>query len=79
MVELRIEELAFTQAIIMHGMKILGRNRLSRIFVTGSKTEYETKKLVSVALYWLGVMPKSLLRPSILALPILVLSRKEIK
>lgn len=65
--------IGITQAIMMIGMKILGRKRLSRTFVKGSKTEYETKKIVSVALYWLGVKPKSLLRPSSLAFPIFVL------
>lgn len=57
----------------MSGMKILGRNRLSRILVKGSKTEYEMKKIVSVALYWLEVIFKSLARPTILAFPMLVL------
>ena len=55
------------------GMKMLGRSLLSSTLVKGSKTEYETKKMVSVALYWLGVMPNSVVRPSILALPIFVL------
>jgi hypothetical protein len=44
-------EVEHTQAIIMDGMKILGRSRLSKILVNGSKTEYETKKMVRVALY----------------------------
>lgn len=52
---------------------MLGRNRLRSTFVTGSKTEYETKKMVRVALYWFAVIPSCLLRPSILALPMLVL------
>jgi len=35
---------------MMAGMKSEGRRRLRRTFVNGSKTEYETKKMVRVAL-----------------------------
>jgi len=35
---------------MMMGMKMDGRSFLSRMFVSGSKTAYETKKMVSVAL-----------------------------
>jgi hypothetical protein len=37
---------------IMAGTKIDGRKRLSMTFVIGSKTEYETKKMDRVALYF---------------------------
>jgi hypothetical protein len=57
----------------MTGMKMLGRRRLSRTLVNGSKTEYETKKMVSAALYWLSVISRSSCRCAIFALPILVL------
>ena len=59
------------------GIKILGRSRFSRILVKGSKTEYETKKMVRVALYWFGVISSSLVRPTIFALPIFVRSKNE--
>jgi hypothetical protein len=58
------------------GMKMLGRSFFSKILVKGSKTEYEMKKMVRVALYWPLVIFKSLWRPSIFALPIFVRSRK---
>lgn len=61
------------------GMKIEGRNFFSIICVAGSKTEYEMKNIVSVKLYWLLVMFRSVCRPSIFAFPILVLSRKDAK
>jgi len=35
---------------MMVGMMMLGRCRLSRTLVNGSKTEYDTKKMTSVAL-----------------------------
>jgi hypothetical protein len=60
---------------MMMGMKIDGRRRLRRMFVRGSKTAYETKKMVSVALYFPVLKPKSLLRPAILAFPMFVRSR----
>lgn len=36
---------------MMMGMKIDGRSLFRRMFVRGSKTEYETKKMVKEALY----------------------------
>jgi len=65
----------FTQDIIISGMKMLGRSCFSRTLVKGSKTEYETKKMVSVVLYWLEVIPKSFVRPTSFALPMLVLQK----
>lgn len=53
-----------------------GRSLLSRMLLSGSKTEYETKKMVSVALYPDVERSKSAPRPAILALPMLVRSRK---
>ncbi len=62
---------------IMMGMKIDGRRRFSKTFVNGSKTEYETKKMDKHALYiGLDMLSKLFWRPSILAFPILVRSRK---
>jgi len=60
---------------MMIGMKIDGRRRLRRILVRGSKTAYETKKMVRVALYLPVLRPRSFERPAILALPMLVRSR----
>jgi hypothetical protein len=57
------------------GMKTDGRNFLSRTLVRGSKTEYEMKKMVSVALNWLTERFRSFVRPAILALPMLARSR----
>lgn len=54
-----------------------GRRRFSKILVKGSKTEYDTKKIDKQALYiGLDMLSKLFWRPSILALPILVRSRK---
>lgn len=61
---------------MMIGIKIDGRNFLSRMFVKGSNTAYETKKMVSDELYMELVNPRSLFRPAIFAFPMLVLSRK---
>jgi len=36
---------------MIKGMKTLGRRRLRRTLVSGSKREYETKKMDKVALY----------------------------
>lgn len=63
-----------THRTIMIGMKMLGRKRLRRMLVRGSKIEYETKKIVSAALYWLSLIPRSLSRWTSFALPMLVLS-----
>ena len=63
-----------THRTMMIGIKMLGRKRLRRTLVRGSKTEYETKKIVSAALYWLSLIFKSLSRCTSFALPILVLS-----
>jgi len=60
----------------MAGMKIEGRSRLSKMFVSGSKTEYDTKKMVRAELYCWVVRPSDSFIPAILALPMLVLSRK---
>lgn len=49
---------------------------LRSTLVMGSKTAYETKKIVSVALYCPTDRPSSSLRPAMLALPMLVRSRK---
>jgi hypothetical protein len=64
---------------MMMGRKTLGLHFLSRTFVKGSNTEYDTKKMESVALYWPGVRWRSLGKPSTLALPMFVRSRKEIR
>lgn len=64
---------------MMMGRKTLGLHFLSKTFVRGSKTEYETKKMESVALYWPGVRCRSLGKPSTLALPMFVRSRKEMR
>jgi hypothetical protein len=61
---------------MMIGIKIEGRRRLRRMLVRGSKREYETKKMVSVALYLPVLRPRFLERPAILALPMFVRSRK---
>ena len=37
---------------MMIGIKMEGRIRFNRMFVRGSKTEYETKKIESAALYF---------------------------
>lgn len=37
---------------MMMGMKMEGRYFFSIIFVTGSNTAYETKKMLREALYW---------------------------
>jgi hypothetical protein len=59
------------------GINTDGRNRLSRILVNGSNTEYETKNIDSVALYFPVLMLcKLFCRPSIFAFPMLVRSRK---
>ena len=66
---------------IIIGMKTEGLNLFNRIFVKGSKTEYDTKKIESAALYfpfergW-PCGPKLACRPTIFALPIFVRSRK---
>jgi hypothetical protein len=62
-------------AYMMIGMKIEGRRRLRRMLVSGSKTAYETKKMVRVALYAGVDRLSSFWRPAILALPMLVRSR----
>lgn len=64
---------------MMTGMKMDGRSFLSRMLVSGSKTAYETKKMVSVALYECVLRPNSVDRPAILAFPMFVRSRKANK
>jgi hypothetical protein len=62
---------------MMIGMKTLGLNLFNRMLVKGSKTEYETKNIESEALYCPVVMLcKLFCNPSILALPMLVRSKK---
>jgi hypothetical protein len=58
------------------GMNMDGFSFFRRMFVIGSKTAYETKNMVSVALNWAVVRPRSDERPAILALPMLARSRK---
>jgi len=65
--------------IIIAGMKTLGRNRFKRTLVNGSKSAYEMKKIVNVALYWPLVILRSSCKPSIFAFPMLVLSRKDMR
>ena len=64
-------------AYMISGMKIEGRSRFNKILVRGSKTEYETKKMDSVALYRpVDILWRLFCKPSILAFPIFVRSRK---
>jgi hypothetical protein len=65
------------QRTMITGMKMDGRKRLSRICVKGSNPAYEMKKIVKVKLYCELVNFRSVLRPAILALPMLVRSRKD--
>ena len=60
----------------MIGMKIEGRMLFSNTLVSGSNTAYDTKKIVSVALYCPTERPSASSSPAILALPMLVRSRK---
>jgi len=54
-----------------------GFSRLSRTLVSGSKSAYEMKKIDRQALYRpVDILCKLFWRPSILAFPIFVLSRK---
>ena len=39
------------QSIMIKGMKMLGRKRFNMTLVSGSNSAYETKKMVSAALY----------------------------
>ena len=66
-------------AYMMMGMKMDGRSLLSRMLVSGSKTAYDTKKMVSVALYEGVLRPNSADKPAILAFPMFVRSRKANK
>lgn len=61
---------------MMMGMKIEGRRRFSRMLVSGSKTEYETKKMDKAALYAPVLSLSDVASPAILALPMFVRSRK---
>lgn len=58
---------------MMIGIKTLGRKRLRRTFVNGSKTEYEIKKMVRVSLYCVSLIWVSSCKPSSFAFPIFVL------
>lgn len=71
-------KISLTHAIIMSGINTLGRIRFNRTLFAGSKTEYETKNIVSAALYWAFVIFRSVFRPTSFALPIFVLERGEI-
>ncbi len=57
------------------GMKIEGRSFLRSTLVSGSKTEYDMKKMVRAMLYCPVDMCKSSRRPAIFALPIFVRSK----
>jgi hypothetical protein len=57
------------QSTIVTGINTEGRNFFNKIWVKGSKVEYETKKMVKVFRYSWFVMWRSSWRPSILALP----------
>lgn len=63
------------------GIKREGFHLLRRKFESASKSAYDTKKMMSVAGYLndLGSIPRSLSRCAILALPILVRSKKQIR
>jgi hypothetical protein len=64
---------------MMIGMKIDGRSRFSKKLARASNTAYPTKKTVSVALNPSVVIGISSVKCAILALPILVRSRKQIR
>jgi hypothetical protein len=64
---------------MMNGMKTDGRSFFKSIFVKGSKRAYEMKKTVREMLYWLLVIFRSMIKPSSFALPMLVLSKKEMR
>ena len=60
--------------LMIAGRKMLGRRRFSKMLVRGSKPAYETKNSDRQALYWPGVMWRSVTRPWIFALPMFVRS-----
>lgn len=63
------------------GINREGFHLLSRKFESASKIAYDTKNVMSVAEYLndLGSIPRSLSRCAILALPMLVRSKKQIR
>ena len=60
--------------LMMAGKKMLGRKRFNKMLVRGSKPAYETKNNDRQALYWPGVMWRSVTRPWIFAFPMFVRS-----
>lgn len=68
-------QVAHTHANMIAGINLLGRHLLSRTLVTGSKIEYEMKKMVKLSLYWSLVILRSFCRLASFALPIFVLWR----
>ena len=56
---------------------MLGRSFLSSMLLAGSKIEYDTKKMAKEACHSASVNFKSLSKPAIFALPILLLSKNE--
>ena len=76
MLEVTFREAQGRLTYTMTGMKMEGRMLLSSTLVSGSKTAYETKKMVSVALYCGTERSSSESSPAILAFPMLVRSRK---
>lgn len=58
------------------GMNRDGLYFVRRMFVTGSNSEYEMKKIARAALYCPSLSPKSSFMPAIFALPIFVRLRK---
>ena len=63
----------------MVGIKTEGLKRLRSTLATASKALYETKKMVRVWLNCRSVMGISLVRLAILAFPMLVRSRKQMR
>ncbi|KAH8151838.1 uncharacterized protein LAJ45_03830 [Morchella importuna] len=61
---------------MMQGNQTLGLNFFNTRFDGTSKKQYEKKKIVTIVKSFI-VIPKSSTNPSILALPILPLSKKE--
>jgi hypothetical protein len=63
---------------MMIGMNIDGLSRLRSTLVSGSKNAYEMKKIDKQALYRpVDILCRLFCRPSILAFPMFVRSRKE--
>jgi hypothetical protein len=64
---------------MMEGRKIDGRHFFSRKLASASKAAYPTKKIVKVALKRCSDMGISSVKWAILALPMLVRSRKQMR